>query len=76
MMYGRCSTRMLLMFLLGNMGSAVVWRTSGGGAYWVSRLAEEFLELMVRERVTSLNQTPSAFQQLMRARKERGEGGE
>ena len=33
--------------------------------WWVSRSPEAFLELVERERVTVLNQTPSAFRQLM-----------
>jgi amino acid adenylation domain-containing protein len=33
--------------------------------WWVSRSPEAFLELIERERVTVLNQTPSAFRQLM-----------
>ena len=35
--------------------------------YWVSRSPEAFLELLRRERVTVLNQTPSAFRQLIQA---------
>jgi non-ribosomal peptide synthetase component F/aryl carrier-like protein len=35
--------------------------------YWVSRSPDAFYELLSREQVSVLNQTPSAFQQLMRA---------
>ncbi|HEY8224191.1 MAG TPA: amino acid adenylation domain-containing protein, partial [Pyrinomonadaceae bacterium] len=35
--------------------------------YWVSRSPEDFLELLHSEKVTILNQTPSAFRQLVRA---------
>ncbi|WP_405403341.1 amino acid adenylation domain-containing protein [Streptomyces sp. NBC_01104] len=42
----------------------------------VSRSPAEFLALLAAERVTVLNQTPSAFYQLMRADEERGESGE
>ncbi|MFL6259110.1 MAG: amino acid adenylation domain-containing protein, partial [Thermoanaerobaculia bacterium] len=40
--------------------------------YWVSRSPEAFHELLVREKVTVLNQTPSAFRQLAQADGERG----
>ena len=35
--------------------------------YWVSRSPEDFYRLLCRERVTMLNQTPSAFGQLVQA---------
>ncbi len=40
--------------------------------YWVSRSPEAFHELLVKEGVTVLNQTPSAFRQLIQADGERG----
>ncbi|QIY60289.1 amino acid adenylation domain-containing protein [Streptomyces sp. RPA4-5] len=41
--------------------------------FWVSRSPEEFHALMLAERVTVLNQTPSAFAQLMEADRLSGE---
>ncbi|HTQ78615.1 MAG TPA: amino acid adenylation domain-containing protein, partial [Thermoanaerobaculia bacterium] len=40
--------------------------------YWVSRSPEAFRELLAQEGVTVLNQTPSAFRQLLRAEEEAG----
>jgi acyl-coenzyme A synthetase/AMP-(fatty) acid ligase len=43
--------------------------------YWVSRSPAAFIELIERERVTVLNQTPSAFRQLMWEERARAGGG-
>ena len=42
-------------------------------SYWVSRSPEEFYELLIKHRVTVLNQTPSAFSTLQAVDKQRGE---
>ena len=43
--------------------------------YWVSRVAEAFHELLASEGVTVLNQTPSAFRQLIQADRARAGTG-
>ena len=40
--------------------------------YWVSRTPEEFLEFLKKEKVTVLNQMPSAFRQLSEAEGQKG----
>jgi non-ribosomal peptide synthetase component F/acyl carrier protein len=61
-----------------------VWEMWGSLAYggklvlisqWVSRAAEEFYKKMKEEAVTVLNQTPSAFWQLMQAEEQCGSEG-
>ena len=44
--------------------------------YWVTRSPEAFLSLLRSESVTVLNQTPSAFRQLIRAEEEAGDEGD
>lgn len=43
---------------------------------WIARSSEEFYDLLASEQVTVLNQTPSAFQQLIRTEELRVEAGQ
>lgn len=43
--------------------------------YWITRSPDAFYQLLCSEQVTILNQTPSAFRQLMRAEEEAGNTG-
>ncbi|MEH2191207.1 MAG: amino acid adenylation domain-containing protein [Nostoc sp.] len=43
--------------------------------YWITRSPDAFYNLLCTEQVTILNQTPSAFRQLMRAEEEAGNTG-
>ena len=74
-MFGRCSIHTLLISLFGKFdllygGRLVVV------PHTVSRSPKEFLQLLVKEKVTVLNQTPSAFYQLMQADRENEEIGQ
>ena len=67
-MSGRFSTPARSTFPCGEIFGALVY----GGTlvivpYETSRSAEAFRELLVSEKVTVLNQTPSAFRQLVQA---------
>ena len=66
-MCGHCFTPMLLISPCGRYGSALLRRSARYRPYWSSRDPAAFRKLLLEQRVTVLNQTPSAFRQLLQA---------
>ena len=67
---------MLLTSRFGKFGAFIIWRASSHSTAYCKSLAERILQLLVKEKVTVLNQTPSAFYQLMQADCENEEIGQ
>ena len=63
-------------FGLGNLGTFIIRRAFSCSPTYCKSLAERILQLLVKEKVTVLNQTPSAFYQLMQADRENEEIGQ
>ena len=66
----------VLIFGLGNLGTFIIRRAFSCSPTYCKSLAERILQLLVKEKVTVLNQTPSAFYQLMQADRENEEIGQ
>ena len=75
-MFGRCSIHTLLISLFGKFGIFIIRRAFSCSATYCKSLTERILQLLVKEKVTVLNQTPSAFYQLMQADRENEEIGQ